>query len=110
MIEQDESRMVLWSLLRSYRESATLHAICEDYRVSASINLEHNQADQGNRIDAPLLAIWGEQSVVGEFYDVKGTWQKKATRASGAAIPCGHAIPEEVPAELAAQILRFLVA
>jgi haloacetate dehalogenase len=91
--------------LRSYCDPATLHAICEDYRAAASIDLEH---DQANRINAPLLAIWGEQSVVGELYDVKVTWQKKATRVSGVALPCGHAIPEEAPAELTTHILGFL--
>ena len=83
--------------LRSYSDPATLHAICEDYRAAASIDLEHDEADQISRINAPLLAIWGEQSVVGQLYDVKATWQDKATNVSGVALPCGHAIPEEAP-------------
>ena len=94
--------------LRSYRDPATLHAICEDYRAAATIDLDHDQADLTRRITAPLLALWGQQSVVGQLYDVKATWQEKATRVSGAALPCGHAIPEEAPAELTAHVLRFL--
>lgn len=95
--------------LRSYRDPATLHAICEDYRAASSIDLIHDRADQAQRIDAPLLAIWGEQGVVGELYDVQATWQEKANNVSGLALPCGHAIPEEAPAELTALILRFLM-
>ena len=94
--------------LRSYRDPATLHAICEDYRAAASIDLEHDREDQGKRIAAPLLAIWGAQSVVGELYDVKATWEEKATRVSGLSLPCGHAIPEEAPAELTSHVLRFV--
>jgi haloacetate dehalogenase len=30
--------------LRSYRDPATLHAICEDYRAAASIDLEHDRS------------------------------------------------------------------
>ena len=94
--------------LRSYSDPATLHAICEDYRAAASIDLEHDREDLASRINAPLLAIWGEQSVVGELYDVKLTWQEKANNVSGVALSCGHAIPKEAPAELTDHVLGFL--
>ena len=94
--------------LRSYRDPATLHAICEDYRASASIDLDHDRADQTNRVAAPLLAIWGAKSVVGQLYDVKATWQAKANHVSALALPCGHAIPEEAPAALTDRILDFV--
>lgn len=107
-IEGAVDEMAIAEYLRCYSDPATLHAICEDYRASASIDLEHDQADHENRINAPLLAIWGEQSVVGKLYDVKATWKEKATHVSGIALPCGHAIPEEAPEELTAQIISFL--
>ena len=94
--------------LRCYSDPASLHAICEDYRAAASIDLEHDREDRASRNSAPLLAIWGEQGVVGELYDVKATWQEKANQVSGVALACGHAIPEEGPAELTSHILSFL--
>ncbi len=94
--------------LRTYRDPATLHAICEDYRAAASIDLAHDRADQSARVQAPLLAIWGAQGVVGELYDVAATWREKAVNVLGVALPCGHAIPEEAPAELTAHLLGFL--
>ena len=86
----------------------TIHASCEDYRASASIDLEHDRQDEDRRIEAPLLAIWGARSVVGELYDVKATWEEKALKVKGVPLPCGHAIPEEAPAELTKHILEFL--
>lgn len=94
--------------LRTYRDPATLHAICEDYRAAASIDLDHDRQDLASRIEAPLLAIWGRQSVVGQTYDVKATWQEKARDVTGVGLPCGHAIPEEAPADLTAHLLAFL--
>ncbi len=102
----DESAIAEY--LRSYEDPATLHAICEDYRAAASIDLEHDEADRDVRVEAPLLAIWGERSTVGEIYDVTATWEEKGIRVSGGALPCGHAIPEEAPQELAAMIIKFL--
>ncbi|WP_298922443.1 alpha/beta hydrolase [uncultured Roseobacter sp.] len=107
-IEGSVDEVAIAEYLRSYSDPATLHAICEDYRAAASIDLEHDREDQTRRINAPLMAIWGAQSVVGELYDVKATWQEKATRVLGVALPCGHALPEEAPAELTRHILGFL--
>lgn len=102
------SEDVMAEYLRSYRDPATIHAICEDYRASASIDLDHDRADQEQRITAPLLAIWGDKGVVGQLYDVTATWQDKAISVQGLALPCGHAIPEEDPDALLQAVLGFL--
>jgi len=94
--------------LRTYNNPATIHAICEDYRASAGIDLEHDEADAHRRITAPLLALWGANSVVGDLYDVIATWQELADNVTGSSLPCGHAIPEEAPDELTAKLQTFL--
>lgn len=101
------SEEVLAEYLRCYREPATIQAICEDYRAAASIDLDHDRADSHERIEAPLLALWGAKGVVGELYDVLETWRDKARDVQGTALPCGHAIPEEVPEELTQAMLDF---
>ena len=102
------SEEILQEYLRSYQNSETIHAICEDYRASATIDLKHDEQDAENKIQAPLLAIWGDQSVVGNLYDVHVTWQEKANNVEGHALPCGHAIPEECPEALADLLIDFL--
>jgi len=107
-IDGSVSEDVIAEYLRSYKTPSTLHAICEDYRAAASIDLDHDKADKEARVQAPLLAIWGEQGVVGDLYDVKATWAEKAIQVSGLPLPCGHAIPEEAPEELASKIKEFI--
>lgn len=98
---------IIAEYLRCYRDPATIHAICEDYRAAASIDLAHDRADSERRIECPLLAIWGEGGVVGQSYDVAATWRAKARSVEGLALPCGHAIQEEMPTQLTQALLEF---
>lgn len=84
--------------------------ICEDYRASAGIDLEHDRADigAGNKIRCPLKILWGRDGVVGRCFDPLAEWQKVAINVTGAALPCGHYIPEEVPDLLLKCALVFL--
>ncbi|MFC3127539.1 alpha/beta fold hydrolase [Pseudoroseomonas globiformis] len=94
--------------LRCYSDPATRHAICEDYRAAASIDLEHDAADAGKRILAPLLALWGAKGTVGQLYDVLATWRDKATDVRGRALDCGHTLQEEAPEAVLAELEAFL--
>jgi haloacetate dehalogenase len=94
--------------LRCYRVPGTVHAICEDYRAAATIDLEHDAADAELKVTMPLLALWGAKGVVGDLYDVLATWREKATDVQGKALPCGHSPQEEVPDDTAAALLDFL--
>lgn len=107
-IDGSVEEAVITEYLRTYRDPATIHAICEDYRAAATIDLEHDRADGNQMIECPLLAIWGEKGVVGQTYDVADTWRNKARSVEGLALPCGHAIPEEAPNELTEALIPFL--
>jgi haloacetate dehalogenase len=93
---------------RCYRDPATRHAICEDYRAAASIDLEHDATDSHLRVTAPLLALWGARGTVGELFDVLATWRDKATNVTGHSIDCGHSPQEEAPDALLAALRQFL--
>jgi haloacetate dehalogenase len=95
--------------LRCYADPAAIHAICEDYRAAATIDLDHDRADAENRIAAPLLALWGAKGTVGALYDVLATWREKAGGpVEGKALDCGHLLQEEKPEALLAELLPFL--
>lgn len=99
---------VFQDYLRCYRKPETVHAICEDYRAAAGIDLEHDAADSESRVTAPLLALWGGRGTVGALYDVLETWREKAVDVRGRALDCGHILQEERPEETLAEILNFL--
>lgn len=94
--------------LRCYLRPGTIHAICEDYRAAATIDLEHDAADGEQRVQAPLLALWGADSVVGRLYDVLETWREKAADVRGHAVPGGHTLQEESPGATTEALLAFL--
>jgi haloacetate dehalogenase len=102
------SEALIQEYLRCYRQPGGIHAICEDYRAAASIDLEHDAADADQRITAPLLALWGGKGVVGATYDVLATWREKALNVRGQPIDCGHALQEEAPEATLAALLPFL--
>jgi haloacetate dehalogenase len=93
---------------RCFRDPATIHATCEDYRAAAGIDLEHDAADAAKRIGCPLLVLWGAKGVVGRLFDPLACWREKAVDVRGHAIDCGHFIPEERPEETLAALLAFL--
>jgi haloacetate dehalogenase len=99
---------VIQEYLRPYRDPATIHAICEDYRAAAGIDLEHDAADAGSRIRAPLLALWGGRGTVGALYDVLETWREKALDVRGRPLDCGHTPQEECPEDTLRELLAFL--
>lgn len=99
---------VLAEYRRCYRDAATRHAICEDYRAAATIDLEHDQADADRLIQAPLLVLWGRLGTVGALFKVLDTWRAKAREVHGHAIECGHSPQEEAPEALLSALNNFL--
>jgi haloacetate dehalogenase len=98
-----------------YRRCAALpgafHAMCEDYRAAASMDLDHDRADRdaGRRVQAPLRVLWGADGVVARCFEPLALWQAAAERVDGRALPGGHYIPEEQPQALLDATLPFLL-
>lgn len=94
--------------LRCFRDPASIHASCEDYRAAASIDLAHDAADLDRKIACPVLALWAERGAMHRLHDVLATWRARALHVSGRALPNGHYLPEESPEETLAGIRAFL--
>jgi haloacetate dehalogenase len=97
---------------RCFRNPETIHAICEDYRAGASIDLEHDEAHlkAGRKIDCPVLLLWGATGGVGRNHNPgpADIWKSHASNIVGAqALPCGHYLSEEAPKETTAALRTF---
>ncbi len=85
------------------------HSIAEDYRASATIDLDHDRADVqlGHKLEQPLHVLWGKHGAVGQCFDVMALWRERARVVTGRAVSCGHYIAEENPADLLQEAFQF---
>lgn len=94
---------------RAFERPSVVRASCEDYRAGLSVDLEHDRASReaGERIDCPLLALWGDASGTVSF-DPLAIWERWARDVSGRPLECGHFVMEEAPERTLAELEPFL--
>jgi haloacetate dehalogenase len=91
-------------------DPAMLHAMCEDYRASASIDLKIDADDikAGKKIQCPLLVLWAATGAMGKLYDVLTIWKDEGVNVSGKGLPGNHSLQESAPKETLAELQQFL--
>jgi haloacetate dehalogenase len=94
--------------LRTSSDPANIHAMCEDYRAGASIDLRHDEADLHKKIAVPLLTLWGEKGAMGRLYDVLAIWRERGTKVTGKGLPGGHNLQEDVPEQVLSELRTWL--
>jgi haloacetate dehalogenase len=101
---------VMDDYIRCFSDPATIAGSCADYRAAASTDLVHDEETfaAGQRIQCPVLVLWGTQAFVGRGYQPLEVWQQYATDVRGTALPTGHFLPEEAPGLVAAALRDFL--
>jgi haloacetate dehalogenase len=92
---------------RCFRDPATIHATCEDYRAAASIDLAHDAASESRKVGCPLLVLWGERGIVHRLFAPLADWRAVADDVRGRALPAGHYLAEEVPDETLHELEAF---
>ncbi|GAB2810688.1 alpha/beta fold hydrolase [Streptomyces daliensis] len=88
---------------------AAVPSIVADYRASAGIDVEHDQADRdaGNRLTMPVTVLqqdWG--AALG--FDAAALWRAWATDLRHSTVTSGHFMAEEAPSEIATAIRDLL--
>jgi haloacetate dehalogenase len=94
--------------LRCFRDPAAIHATCEDYRAAESIDLAHDEGDLARKIGCPLLVLWGKHGTIERCFQPLADWAERAEDVRGQALDCGHYLPEEAPADLLGELVKFL--
>jgi haloacetate dehalogenase len=92
-----------------FGDPATVHAICEEYRASSTLDREHDEADHGTRrVACPTLVLWSDTGPLATWYEPLDVWKTWASDVDGGPISAGHFIPEEAPDETARRLIDFL--
>ena len=92
-----------------FSDPATIHAICEEYRASCTLDRQYDEADRGKRrITCPTLALWSDTGPVATWYQPLEIWKAWADDVVGGPISAGHFIPEEASGETARRLIDFL--
>jgi haloacetate dehalogenase len=70
----------------TYRDPARVHAICEEYRAAATLDIERDKKDReaSRRITCPMLHLWATGGPLDTFYEqdggALGIWRKWADK------------------------------
>lgn len=95
----------------AFRQPARIHAMCEDYRAGQTLDRANDDATRANgqRIEAPLLALWGAAGLPGRSgAGPLAVWREWARNVTGDGIDAGHFLCEENPDDTLAALAPFL--
>jgi len=95
---------------KAFKQSKRIHASCEDYRASATIDLEHDKKDRNRLLNIPIQVLWGKKGIIGKQFKPIKLWQKYShKKVLGIEINSGHFIPEQNPIETIKHLKKFLL-
>ena len=85
-------------------------AIRQGYRASAFVDVAHDEQDEqaGRRLAMAVLAIWQDPGDIPLPFDPRQVWSTWAPDLRTQVLACGHFLPEERPAKVAAAAASLL--
>ncbi|MFI5605753.1 alpha/beta fold hydrolase [Amycolatopsis sp. NPDC051903] len=96
--------------VHAFSAPGALRAGFDDYRASFPDDADLDDADfaAGKRVTQPLLAMWGQEGLLGKLPTLD-LWRQYGTDATGVGLEnCGHFVPEEQPELVLQHLLNFL--
>jgi haloacetate dehalogenase len=96
--------------MAQFGDEEGVHAMCEDYRAAASVDLVEARSDreEGRKIKCAVRVLWGKMGVIEKSFDCLAEWRAVTEGAvSGEAVGSGHYIAEQVPDVLLRHIQEF---
>lgn len=95
--------------LDTFNSPEAIHASCEDYRAAATIDIEHDNADDGLKLQQPLQVLWAQRGAIEACFDALTLWRKRAADVQGRAVNATHYMAEEIPVEIADSMRGFFL-
>jgi haloacetate dehalogenase len=101
---------VMEDYIRCFSDPGAIAGCCADFRAMPGTDLRDDDESfgAGQKIDCPVLLVWGTQGLAASGYDPVSIWQQYAPDVRGEALPSGHFVPEEAPDLLIAALRDFL--
>jgi haloacetate dehalogenase len=99
--------------IEALRDPVRVHAICEEYRATATLDRDHDLEDRETRrrIACPLLVLWSGRGPLNQWYAELGgplaLWRTWAGDVRGGPLDAGHFFPEEIPVRTADELSAF---
>jgi haloacetate dehalogenase len=106
----DFDQEMLASYRRTWRDPATIHGMCSDYRAAGSVDFRHDTADLDIKVQMPVLAFFGARGVMARLFDLPAEWRKRCKNVTAATLPGGHFFVDQFPEDTAKVLLEFLAA
>ena len=98
--------------LAAASDPAAMTGLREGLRAAATIDrLDQAVArGAGRHLDCPVRVLWGREGRLGGWYDPRARWRAVTGphEVTGAELPGGHYLAEQVPALVAADLEHFL--
>ena len=105
---EDFDAEMLADYRRCWRDPATIHGTCSDYRAAATIDLEHDGADLDKNVLCPTLAFFGANGTMAKNFDIPAEWRKRCANVKVESLPGGHFFIDQFPEGTARVIARFI--
>ncbi|MDB4223600.1 alpha/beta hydrolase [Granulosicoccus sp.] len=93
--------------INAFSSPEAIHASCEDYRAAATIDIAHDDQDDGRKLSMPIDILWAKRGVIESCFDALELWRQRADDVEGTVLDATHYMAEEIPNDIAVRMSAF---